>query len=960
MNFDIVDTTLSDINIFDVNKNINREKIIENLMTINIFDFIFLGNIKYRGNIIEDINECIFIIKKYCKKNIKIIIDIDDLIDNNEKYIDSINADIFCIAKKDNIYKIIQKNLKSKELILLEGNNIIDEHLITCLLDNNIKLWIKNNKEVNKKLSSVVKKVRYLNIFTYLDMSDILSEEVLYKLLFINQLIKNNLYNRNKYIEILSKKTSCSIEHLVYFLEKEVDFNDILNIENDLAKLSVVNTNILEKLVLEYKNKKFKLAIIIPTCDRSEVIRCYLEYILEDIKKYNMFVIICDSSNNRLTKDVVEQYNTPNIIYYKYIEKKRQKIKKTIDEKIYDLAKIFCDEYDYIWFCRDRSIPKLNVLYDIFLKYYKEDFYIIYPHVMDNNFYMIRNIIDNNKLFKNYCGDMTSLGSIIFSRRVLKKLIEEYPVDKEKNLGLWIPIVLFYYIADYTFRSKIILGNNFNYFPVYDTSFWIKSDTLLWLWCDRWIKMIDLLPNIYNKNKESVLNFEGWKIPPYSKTLLLANRIGGGLKYDEIKKYNDIIKKSWKISIKKIYILSLIPSKILKIIFEHNKLKILLKKIVKIIIMLKQVIFSIVKKNKRIPYSGKDYGKIINNFKEIKDVKSNLIYGKVVEEEPLISIVIPTFKRVKLLKEALNSVLKQKQVDFKWEVIIVDNNNYDADTEEIYKYLLKLNNEKVFLYKNEKNLLASDNFNRCIELSRGKWVAFLHDDDLLISDYLEKIGERIRRNYNKKKKLGYISGTYYFFRGNDKNAKEEVINMNYKMIAQKDNKRLIRILPYELLLTGSVGVMAPTTGTIMLKKAVIEFGGYNERINIAADLILAYNMTKKYLVYRNEQPLGFYRWQDNVSKAKLLKIIEDLYDFREYVYNKNIIYKIIGHIFRQEHFISEVLGVMNMANINYSEKELKKYFKIMEYSPNKIRAIIFKFTKNIYRFIQNKIIFNKG
>lgn len=957
MNFNIVDTTLDDINIFDVNKNINREKIIKYLMTVDIFDFIFLGNVKYRENIIEDINECIFIIKKYCKKNIKIIINIDDLIDNDEEYIDSIYADIFCIAKKDNIYKIIQKNLKSKELILLEDNNIIDEQLATCLLDNNIKLWIKNNKKIKKNVSLIVEKITYLNIFSYLDMLDIFNDEVVYKLLLINQLVKNKLYNRNKYIEFLSKKISCSIEHLAYFLEKEVDFNDILNIESDLAKLSVVDINILEKLVLKYKNKKFKLAIIIPTCNRSEVIRYYLEYILEDIKRYNISVIICDSSNNDFTKNVVKQYNQYNIIYYKYIEKNKQ---KTLDKKIYDLAKIFCDEYDYIWFCRDRSIPKLNVLYDIFLKYYKEDFYIIYPHTIDNNFYMIKNVIDNNKLFKNYCGDMTSLGTIIFSKRVLKKIVEGYPIDERKNYGLWIPMVLFYYIVDYNFRCKVILGNNFNYIPIYDTSFWIKSDTLLWLWCDRWVEMIESLPDIYMENKEAVLNFEGWKIPPYSKILLLANRMGGGLKYNDIKKYDNVIRKYWRISIKKIYILSLIPSKILKIILTHYKIKLLLKKIIQVIIMGKQTIFSILKKNKRIPYSGKNYGSIINNFEKIKNVKSNLIYGKVVEGTPLISIVIPTFKRVELLKEALNSVLRQKKVDFKWEVIIVDNNNCNDDTEEIYKYLLELDSEKVFLYKNEKILLAGDNFNRCIELSRGKWVAFLHDDDLLISDYLEKIGERIRRNYNKKKKLGYISGTHYLFRGKDRNAKEEVINMNYGIIAQKDNKKLIRILPYELLLTGSVGVVAPTTGTIMLKEAVVEFGGYNERINISADLILAYNMTKKYLVYRNDQPLGFYRWQDNVSKTKLLKIIEDLYDFREYVYNKNIIYKIIGHIFRQEHFISEVFGVMNMANIKYSEKEIKKYFTIMEYSPNNLRTIVFKFTKNIYRFIQKKIIFNKG
>jgi len=104
-----------------------------------------------------------------------------------------------------------------------------------------------------------------------------------------------------------------------------------------------------------------------------------------------------------------------------------------------------------------------------------------------------------------------------------------------------------------------------------------------------------------------------------------------------------------------------------------------------------------------------------------------------VMKKPLVSIVIPTYNRVDFLRCAINSVLFQTVQDF--EIIVID----DASSDSTQEFLLNLrkSNDRISYIRNEISLGGGGARNVGISASRGKWVAFLDDDDEWVNTKLE-------------------------------------------------------------------------------------------------------------------------------------------------------------------------------------------------------------------------------
>lgn len=109
-----------------------------------------------------------------------------------------------------------------------------------------------------------------------------------------------------------------------------------------------------------------------------------------------------------------------------------------------------------------------------------------------------------------------------------------------------------------------------------------------------------------------------------------------------------------------------------------------------------------------------------------------------VEDNILVSVVITSYKReIQLIQEAVNSVLEQTYKNL--EVIIIDDNNPNTEyRNELQRYALALNNERIHYYPNDKNSGAQFSRNRGILLSKGKYIAFLDDDDIWDRTKIEK------------------------------------------------------------------------------------------------------------------------------------------------------------------------------------------------------------------------------
>lgn len=114
------------------------------------------------------------------------------------------------------------------------------------------------------------------------------------------------------------------------------------------------------------------------------------------------------------------------------------------------------------------------------------------------------------------------------------------------------------------------------------------------------------------------------------------------------------------------------------------------------------------------------------------------------EIEPLVSVLIPTYNRGKLLTErTIPSVLSQTYKNF--ELIIVGDNCID-DTE---KLISKINDKRITFYNLSErgeypekpldrwSVAGTVPANKAIELCSGEWIAHLDDDDEFSEDHLE-------------------------------------------------------------------------------------------------------------------------------------------------------------------------------------------------------------------------------
>lgn len=103
----------------------------------------------------------------------------------------------------------------------------------------------------------------------------------------------------------------------------------------------------------------------------------------------------------------------------------------------------------------------------------------------------------------------------------------------------------------------------------------------------------------------------------------------------------------------------------------------------------------------------------------------------------MISVIIPVYNGQDHIEEAIFSVKAQTYTD--WELIIIDDGSSDrtADILSLYK-----DDPKIKIFR-QKNAGVSAARNKGIELSSGKYIAFLDSDDVWLNNHLSVMAELI-------------------------------------------------------------------------------------------------------------------------------------------------------------------------------------------------------------------------
>lgn len=293
-------------------------------------------------------------------------------------------------------------------------------------------------------------------------------------------------------------------------------------------------------------------------------------------------------------------------------------------------------------------------------------------------------------------------------------------------------------------------------------------------------------------------------------------------------------------------------------------------------------------------------------------------------DAPLISIIIPTYNRAKLLQKAIQSVLDQTYQN--WELIIIDNYSDDGTKELIESY--QDHRIKMHVIPRTGSVAASRNFG--VHISRGEWVAFLDSDDWWFSEKLLTVN-----NF-----LGSESDLIYH--------DLKFADSNGSLLEQKKNKsrKLKQPIYFDLLLNGN----AISMSSVVVRKSVFQLvNGMNESSRYFAiedydTWIRIAQITESFLFI--PKILGAYRVHEgNIGKINNFKYLSDALEIHLSQlsikqlrrYQSLYIYQIARINFLNQKFKVAISPLIFVSRFGRTEFKIKSAYMLIRIVSKKIR-----------------------
>ena len=236
----------------------------------------------------------------------------------------------------------------------------------------------------------------------------------------------------------------------------------------------------------------------------------------------------------------------------------------------------------------------------------------------------------------------------------------------------------------------------------------------------------------------------------------------------------------------------------------------------------------------------------------------------------LISFVIPTYKNRIYLEKAIDSIINQKNnCDLNYEIVVTSNFSDDNMIDLIEKY--QHASVEIRLFRNEINLGQVGNINQGVMLSRGKYIAFLHDDDMILPNYLETISSYI----SGTNKFDCIIPSMYIMKN------DYFIDLKHRLASCIFSLRFLyrrplqRIRKEDHLLAYDNVYSAPTCGTIFLKEKLTSYGLFKDEHGAAWDYFNYRQFHNNYNIYLLHKYIGVRREYTGMSnETKVQKDFE--------------------------------------------------------------------------------------
>ncbi|MGD8447855.1 MAG: glycosyltransferase [Desulfobacterales bacterium] len=197
------------------------------------------------------------------------------------------------------------------------------------------------------------------------------------------------------------------------------------------------------------------------------------------------------------------------------------------------------------------------------------------------------------------------------------------------------------------------------------------------------------------------------------------------------------------------------------------------------------------------------------------------------QKKPRVSVIIPTYNRGWIIREAIDSVMVQDYRDF--ELIVVD----DGSTDNTPDILDSFRDEIRVLRQENQGVSAARN--RGLATASGRFIAFLDSDDLWLPQKLLRQVEFFNKNPDAQ-----ICQT-----------EETWIRKGVRVNPKKRHKK-----PRGMIFEPSLALCLVSPSAVMIRASLFEkVGGFDETLPACEDYDLWLRISSRYPVYLIDTPL---------------------------------------------------------------------------------------------------------
>lgn len=290
---------------------------------------------------------------------------------------------------------------------------------------------------------------------------------------------------------------------------------------------------------------------------------------------------------------------------------------------------------------------------------------------------------------------------------------------------------------------------------------------------------------------------------------------------------------------------------------------------------------------------------------------------------PLVSVIIPTYKRPHMLARAIESVLNQTYINI--EIIIVDDNSigssYRKETIEFMRRYSEYNN--ILYVKHKENKGGSVARNTGIAIAKGKFVTFLDDDDEYMPTKIEMQINKFRES--NVENLGFVY------------CQINLYDENNLLVGRTKNYFKGNIIPFN---ENMMNTIAGTPAIMALRSTLVEVNGFKD-LKSGQDwyLILQILNMGYHTDYLEESLVKVHvhneeRITNNISK---LNSLVERYELKEKYFHllTNDSIKLINY----KHYL-QIANFLKYQDKKESIRHFKKALKYKKISKENIRYLI--------------------